>query len=153
MLEIAPEGHLFDDKHILRWTEISPSDCRIFKWLQKCCVLQQAFRADFYMHFTDLIRSKLHSFSSSLCLFLNVCSIYWSRNVKSSYIFCLRDQASDTHERKLLQTLLQGEVLALQSASAAGLQVFGVLSCPLGTRQTNPRALWKHLHVVLCLHQ
>lgn len=92
--------------------EISRFDCRIFKWLQKCCVLQQAFRADFYMHLIDLIRSKLHTFSSSLCVFLNVCLICWSWTVKSSYVFCLRHQASDTHE-KLFQTLLQSEVLAL----------------------------------------
>lgn len=80
--------------------EISPSPCRILKRLQTRCMLQQVFRADFYTHFTDSIRSELHSFSSSFCLFLNVCSTCWRWNVKNSYIFCLRDHASDTHERK-----------------------------------------------------
>lgn len=92
-------------------------------------------------------------FSSSLCGFLTVCSICWSWKVKSSSVFCLRDQTADTQKENNFKPCSWVKFLHLQTISAAVVWVFGVLSWPLGKRSTKACALWKYLHIVLCPHQ
>lgn len=92
-------------------------------------------------------------FSSSLCGFLTVCSICWRWKIKSSSVFCLRDQTAETQKENNFKPCFWVKFLHFQTLSAAPVWHFGVLSWPLGTTLTKACALWKYLHIVLCPHQ
>jgi len=118
MPEIAPEGHLLMTNHILLQAVMSPSDCKISKWLQNCRVLQQGLRV--YVDVTGQNSSELHSSSSFLQLSLNISSIGLSCQFKAAQATQRGCESSTSsaginHREGLLQRKLEWSGAALSS--------------------------------------